>query len=58
MGEFEAILRDTSYLTTVCQNEDKLNGAHGPAMRKIPHDILSSTIMKVITMTHGAATKI
>ena len=27
VGGFEAIIRDTSRLTTVCQSEEKLNGA-------------------------------
>ena len=32
VSEFEAILRDTSRLTLVCQNEEKLNAAHGPVI--------------------------
>ena len=48
VGEFEAILRDASRLTTFCQNEYKLNGACGPVMRNFLHDSLSSTTMKVI----------
>ena len=48
VGEFEVILRDTSRLTTVCQNEDQLNGSCGPVMRKCLHDSLSSTTMKAI----------
>ena len=36
--EFEATLMETSRLTTIYQNEDKLNGACGPLMRKALHD--------------------
>ena len=32
MWDFEEILRDASFLTAVCQNEDKLNGAYGPVV--------------------------
>ena len=32
--EFEATLKETSRLTSICQNEQKLNAAHGPVMRK------------------------
>ena len=47
-GGFEAILRETSRLTTVCQNDDNPNGACGSVMRKCLHDSQSSKTMKVI----------
>ena len=31
--EFEAMLRETSRLTTIFQNEEKLNSAYGPVVR-------------------------
>ena len=34
VGEFEGILRDTCRLTTIYQNEKKLNGSCGPFVRK------------------------
>ena len=40
--EFEGVLRETTPLTTVCQNEDKLNSVQGPTMRKNLHDSSSS----------------
>ena len=46
--EFEGALRETSRLTTMCQNEDKLNSAHGPVMRKVLDDGLSCETMKVM----------
>ena len=33
-GEFEGALRETSRLTTICQNEEKLTLACGPVTRK------------------------
>ena len=36
------MLRETTRLTTVYLNEDKLNSVHGPTMRKNLHDSLSS----------------
>ena len=41
VGECEAILRDASQLTLVFPNEEKLNGVHGPVMRKFLHDRFS-----------------
>ena len=38
--EFEGILRETSRLTKISQNEEKLNGACGPVMSKTLHDSL------------------
>ena len=46
--EFEGTLRETSRLTAICQNEDKLNGACGLVMRKALHDILSRDTMALI----------
>ena len=48
VGEFEAILRDTLRLNLVYQNEENLNGTHGPAMRKSLHDSLSRETMQLI----------
>ena len=48
VGGFEAILRDISRLTTVCKNEDELNGSCGLVMSKFMHGSLSSATMKVI----------
>ena len=43
--EFEGTLRETSRLTKICQNEEKLNGSCGPVMRKSLHDSLSRATM-------------
>ena len=40
--EFEGTSRETSRLATAFQNEDKLNSAHGPEMRKNLHHSSSS----------------
>ena len=48
VGGFEVILRDVSRLTTAFQNEEKLNGAHGPVMCKSLHDSLSRGTMCLI----------
>ena len=48
VNEFEVILRDTSRLTLVCQNEDKLKWEHRPVMRKSIHDSLSRATMPLI----------
>ena len=45
---FEAILRDVPRLTTVFQEEERLNGAHGSVVRKFLHDSLSSRTMRMI----------
>ena len=37
MCEFEEILRDKSILTTICQNEEKLNGDYGMVTWKSLH---------------------
>ena len=46
--EFEGFLRETSRLTKICQNEEKLNGACGPVMRKYLHDGLLRATMLLI----------
>ena len=46
--EFEGMLRETSLLTTNFQNEEKLNAAHGPVMRKALHDSLSKDTMDLV----------
>ena len=50
---FEVTLRETSRFTTICQNEDKLNGAHGPVMRKVMHDCLSRDTMTLMDVENG-----
>ena len=45
---FEATLRETSRLTTICQNEDKLNTTCRPVMRKASHDGLNRKTMTLI----------
>ena len=57
VGEFEAIIRDTSRLTSVFQNEEKLNGARGPVMRKSLHDSLSRGTMRVFNADHWSSNK-
>ena len=42
--EFEGILRETSRLTTVCQNKDKLNSACVPVTRKIYMIVCQETL--------------
>ena len=48
VSEVEAILRDTSLLTLVCQNEEKLNGACRPVMQNYLHDSLSREAIRLI----------
>ena len=55
--EFEAALRETSCLTTTCQNEEKLNSACGPVMRGHMHDHLSSDTMTCIDVDNWSAKK-
>ena len=45
---FESVLRETSRLNKICQNEKKLNEAYGPVMRKSLHDSLSRATMLLI----------
>ena len=47
-GEFESIINDTSKLIRIYQNEEKLNGACGPVMRKVLYDGLSCGTIKVV----------
>ena len=47
-AEIEAILCNTSRLTIICQNEEKLNSACGPAMRNTIHDGSSSESLEAI----------
>ena len=46
--EFEGMLRKTSRFTTVCQSEDKLNAARGPAMRKALHSSSSRDTIALV----------
>ena len=48
VGEFEAILRDASRLTTIFQNEERMNGAHGHVMGIFFNDSLSGRTMCMI----------
>ena len=48
VGGFEAILRDTQRLTLVFQNEEKLNGEHGPVAWNSLHDSLLRATMTFI----------
>ena len=47
-GEFEAIIRETSRLTAIFHNEEKLNGVCGTVVRKFLHDRLSRGTMCMI----------
>ena len=51
--EFEGMLRETSRLTEICQNENKLNGACGPVMRKSLHDRSHRDTMLLINIENG-----
>ena len=42
IAEIEAVLHNTSRLTTIFQHKEKLNDAYTPIMRKTKHDGLSS----------------
>ena len=55
--EFEGALRETSSLTTICQNEEKLNSARGPVMRKALHDISSRDAMSLIDVDDWSSDK-
>ena len=57
MMEFEAVLRETSRLTTMCQNEEKLNSAYGPVMRGCLHDRLSSNTMMCMDVDNWSSRK-
>ena len=56
-GEFKAILRDASRLASLCHNEEKLNGAYGPVIRKSLHDVLSREIMRLINAEQWSSDK-
>ena len=51
------MLRETSPLTTIFQNEEKLNGACGPAMIKPLHDSLSRDTMSLINVEQWSSDK-
>ena len=51
------MLRETSRLTTIFQNEDKFNGACGPEIRKVLHDSLSRDTMILIDVEEWSAHK-
>ena len=55
--EFEGVLRETSRLTTTCQNEEKLNSACGPLMRKALHDSSSRDDMALIDIDDWSSKK-
>ena len=48
--DFKSVLRETSRLASICQNEEKLNSGHGPVMRKALHDILSRDTTSLIVI--------
>ena len=45
--EFEGVLREKSRVETIYQNEEKLNPARTPAMRKAMHDSLPRDAMSM-----------
>ena len=53
--EFEGVLRETSRIETIYQNEEKLNSAHAPAMRKALHDSLSRDAMSLIDVDNWSS---
>ena len=55
--EFEGVLRETTPLTTVCQNEDKLNSACGPVLRKNLHDSLSIDFISLTNADQWSSNK-
>ena len=55
--EFEGILRETSRLTIIFQNEEKVNRACGPVMRKSLHDSLSRATMILINTEQWSSDK-
>ena len=55
--EFESILCETSRLTKISQNEEKVNGACGPVMRKSLHDSLSRATMLLINTEQQSSDK-
>ena len=57
VSEFEAILRYTSQLILVCQNEEKLNVSHGPVMQKSLHDSLLKETMELISTEQRSSDK-
>ena len=56
--EFEATLKENFRLTTICQNEDKLNAACGLVTRKALHDTLTRKTMKLIDVEDWSAHKL
>ena len=56
-NEDEGTLRETSRLTTMCQNEDKLNSARGPVMRKALQDSLSRDVVSLIDVDDWSSDK-
>ena len=55
--EFEGVLRESSRLTAICQNEEKLNSACGPVMRKALHDSSSRDAMSLIDVDDWSSNK-
>ena len=55
--EFEGVLRESSRLTEICQNEEKLNSACGPVMRKALHDSSSRDAMSLIDVDDWSSNK-
>ena len=51
------MLRETSRLTTVCQNEDKINSARGPVMREALCDRLSKDSVALTNVDQWSSNK-
>ena len=56
--EFESMLRETSVLTTTCQNEGNLNCSSGPATRKALHGGLTRKTMTLMDVEDWTTHKI
>ena len=55
--EFEGVLRETSRLTKMSQNEGELNSVRRPAMRKALHDSLSRDDMSLADVDDWSSDK-
>ena len=58
LAEMEAVLRYSSTLTTIFQNEKKMNSSCGPVVRNVIHDGLSSVPLNVIDADAWSKSKI
>ena len=55
--EIEAVLKETSRLTTIYQNEEKLYSAFGPAMRGRAHDRWPSDAIACVDVDNWSSKK-